>query len=610
MAILATVLLVGAAPPAAFAAPTESISAYDVRISVGGDGRIRVVETIGYDFGPAHRHGIYRDIPVVLHYDATRDRRYRISDVTAGVDGEPAPFQRYLRDNYLVIKVGDAQRTVTGGHTYVVSYTVAGALNGFADHTELYWNAIGDEWRVPIAAATVTVSGPAPVGRVACYRGRSGSRSGCASASVSGATASFLQPDLGHGAGMSTVVAFPPASVGGTAPTLVPRRDAPAWFHPSVATVAGGSVLAVLGAFAAVLAAWLLGRDRRYVGQLPGLLPEPGEWAIQRRRPLRDVAPVSVEFTPPHSIRPGQAGALVDGRADLVDITATIVDFAVRRHLRIVELPPTRSRKRTDWRLVKLTDAAVHFRPYEHTLFRELFGWRRSVRLSELTGRFGEAARLARRQLDAELVHQGWYPTAPARTVARVRRIAVLLVLVALAATAALGYSLHAGIAGAGLAAGPVVLLCLARRFPCRTGKGSAVLARLDGFRLYLANAEAEQIRFQEREEIFAGYLPYAMVFGLTGRWAAVLARLGAAGPATGPTLSWYTGGPWYTDGWYIGDRADGDLTGSLNSFAAAAIAGMSASASASGHSGLSGGSSGGDGSSGGGGGGGGGGSW
>ena len=35
-------------------------------------------------------------------------------------------------------------------------------------------------------------------------------------------------------------------------------------------------------------------------------------------------------------------------------------------------------------------------------------------------------------------------------------------------------------------------------------GTGSAALARVQGFRLYIATAEVEQMKFQEREQIFS----------------------------------------------------------------------------------------------------------
>jgi uncharacterized membrane protein len=97
-----------------------------------------------------------------------------------------------------------------------------------------------------------------------------------------------------------------------------------------------------------------------------------------------------------------------------------------------------------------------------------------------------------------------------------------------------------AALLGLGLVLGAVALLVVAGRFPARTGKGSAALARVQGFRLYIATAEAEQLKFLERENVFSEFLPYAIVFGLTGRWARVFASLGDA-PAEG--LYWY-GGP------------------------------------------------------------------
>ena len=41
------------------------------------------------------------------------------------------------------IKIGDPDRTITGEHTYDIVYRVRGAMNAFADHDELVWNAGG-----------------------------------------------------------------------------------------------------------------------------------------------------------------------------------------------------------------------------------------------------------------------------------------------------------------------------------------------------------------------------------------------------------------------------------------------------------------------------------
>ena len=129
--------------------------------------------------------------------------------------------------------------------------------------------------------------------------------------------------------------------------------------------------------------------------------------------------PVSVEFVPPDNVRPGQVGTLVDEKADSVDVVATIVDFAVRKHLRIRELPLGRGK---DWELVKLTDGDSRFLPYERELFDALFNRRDTVRLSELRNTFATTFNLTKTRLYQDMVTQGWYRASPQQTRIRARR--------------------------------------------------------------------------------------------------------------------------------------------------------------------------------------------
>jgi uncharacterized membrane protein len=123
------------------------------------------------------------------------------------------------------------------------------------------------------------------------------------------------------------------------------------------------------------------------------------------------------------------------------------------------------------------------------------------------------------------------------------------------------------------------------------------MLARVLGFRQYLSVAEGNQIRFEEREQIFSRYLPYAMVFGIAERWAHEFADLAVQRGDGSAGLYWYTGQP----GWSL--LYFPQSIGAFATTTAGTIA--STPPSASGSSGFGGG-----GFSGGGGGGGGGGSW
>jgi uncharacterized membrane protein YgcG len=592
---LVLVLLFG--EPAS-AAPAESIPDYDVRIQVQADGLVHVRETITYDFGGQSRHGIFRTIPVRTRYDDTRDRVYPVDSVTVTMDGGPVAVKGSSQGGSDVFRIGDPDHTITGRHTYTIEYTMAGAVTAFPDHQELYWNAIGTEWTVPIDTATATVTGPAPVQRIECYTGPGGSRSRCADSTMDAAAATFHQTHLGNGSGLTVVLAFPVGSVAHPGPLLTERRTWASAFQATPATVGGAVGLALIGVAAALAIGWRVGRDRYYLGQLPGLVPVRGEPVVEQRKPIIGAPPVSVEFVPPENIRPGQVGTLIDERADVVDVTATIVDFAVRRHLKIRELRPPGRKTARDWELTKLTDGDPKFLRYERTLFRALFDDGDSVRLSELKRDFAPNLAKVRSQLYADMVRQGWYRQSPARTRNVARTVAVLILLGSLGITAVLGLTTHAALVGTGLVAGALALLAVSGRFPARTGKGSAALARTQGFRLYVATAEAEQIRFQEREQIFSEYLPYAIAFGLAERWAGIFAKLGGFGPDGASDPYWYTGtGAW--NAMYFNDSMTG-----FNAAAAGAMASGSGLTSGS-SSGFSGG-----GFSGGGAGGGGGGSW
>src|SRR6266511_2866975 len=226
--VLATALiLAGVATPAA-AAPGESIASYDTRIQVSADGRMRIIETIVYDFGANSRHGLIRRIPATFRYDRTHDRVYPIDEVGVTMDGSTVPVERSAGGGYQVLKIGDPGRTVNGKHTYAIGYTVRGGLNSFADHEELYWNVIGGEWDVPIEAGRAEITGPAPVQRVACFAGPVGSRASCAEAVAEGATATVREPRLREGRATTAVSARPAPRLGSRTVAVAPSATASA----------------------------------------------------------------------------------------------------------------------------------------------------------------------------------------------------------------------------------------------------------------------------------------------------------------------------------------------------------------------------------------------
>lgn len=135
----------------------EQIRDYVVVVRIEPTGLVRVHETIDYDFGIVPKHGIFRDVPVRFDYPpkANHDRVYPIQvESVQASEGTPAQYTLEGGDIDGVglkrIKIGDPDRTISGLHTYDITYTLRGVLNGFADHDELNLNAIGPGWTVPI----------------------------------------------------------------------------------------------------------------------------------------------------------------------------------------------------------------------------------------------------------------------------------------------------------------------------------------------------------------------------------------------------------------------------------------------------------------------------
>jgi hypothetical protein len=73
---------------------------------------------------------------------------------------------------------------------------------------------------------------------------------------------------------------------------------------------------------------------------IPAVVKNWIDWLSRAKpMPLRGNEAGPVEFVPPDQVRPGQVGTLIDEHANLLDVTATIIDLAVRGFLKITELP-------------------------------------------------------------------------------------------------------------------------------------------------------------------------------------------------------------------------------------------------------------------------------
>lgn len=584
-----------------------TISRMDITADLAAEGgRADVTVDLRLDLGSEEAHGPYLVLAELQEIvgDPDHYRRFEIDDVTAHSQTAPDDLRVEHEDGVVGVYVGDEDTEITGAHDYRITYTVTGLVNPAeaGGEDELYWNVVAPGgFEIPIDELSVAISGPVAPERSACYVGPTGSTDPCADVTTDGRTVHASTTGLGDGEGVSVVVGWPGGTFTGAEPELV-HRYTPANVVQLTPVTGGITAAAVLAALAGIgVLARTRGRDRAYLGLTPGLTPAGDAPGTVGPAPQQSVA---VRFTPPDGVRPGEVGTLADEIAHRHDVTATIVDLAVRGYLRIEEVAGSEpddgpedadsevdeaselhgraTPEPGDWRLVQLRTDTDHLEAYEAALLDRLFADDEAPLLSDLGGKLHETVSATSADLYTTVVERGWFTASPQKVRHRwIARGAVVLGLGAISVPVLWLTQLPLVFAFAPLAVG-VALMVASASMPARTAAGTAVLAQALGFREYLATAEAEQLRFEEGEDVFSRYLPWAIVFGLADRWAQIVADAAARGMAV-PEPAWYVGLPG-VHVWAGSDR----FAASVGAFTTTAV--TAASVGAGGGSGFTGG--------------------
>lgn len=565
------------------------IDRFDAKLTIQPDGVFTAYEAIDADFRNSPHHGIYRDITEELDYgDGAHLRKYDITLVgVTAADGRKHQVATSTEGVNRRFKIGDPNKTITGKATYRISYRVAGALNAFGDHDELYWNATGDNWAVPLDEVSVVVDAPAnAIERVACFQGPRGSTEPCAS-SFAPAEARFRATRvLRPGEQLTIVTGLRKGAVAEPRPVLVSKpRDATRLFDLSMPFVAasGGLLVAIVGGLGTLW--WRFGRDRRFVS-----VHYLSQDEAQERVPLFASDPVAVEFEPPEKIRPAQMGLLLDERADTLDVTATIIDLAVRGYLSITEVPKTWIFGHNDWQLTQLKPADAQLLEYEQIVLNGLFEKGSPRLLSDLKNKFYKTLGEAKDALYDDAVQRKWFPRNPNSVRGIFVAIGAFGLIGGVFLTIFLGAQWGAALLGLPVILGGVIMMLISGAMPRRTAAGREMMRRTLGFMRYMKTAETQQQAFAERANIFTSYLPFAIVFRCVDKWARAFHDIDLQRA---------------TAGWYVGTTPFNASTfsSSVSSFSSSVSTAIASTPGGSGGSGFSGGSSGGGGGGGGGGG-------
>jgi uncharacterized membrane protein len=496
------------------------IEGFDATISVATDGTIFVQETITARFEGAW-NGIYRTIPV--EYRTPQGLNYALR---LGVDsvtddrGNALRYETSRERHYRKVKIwvpnaADTTRIVKLG------YHVPNALRFFDEHDELYWNITGDEWDVPIRSASATILLPPPVSgiRAAGFRGSYGSTA-ASLVQVSDHRIRLVAERLGLHEGLTTVVGWNPGVV--HRPTTLEQIGN--FLYGNWQFTLPFLTFAVMWVIW-----WFRGRD-----------PNPG--------------PVATMYEPPQDMTPGDVGALIDGSVDMRDITATLVDLAVRGYVRIEEVHGDRPVLSSAENAAKPGETEYAFtslkphkewnalKTHESLLLAGIFEKRDHVTALDLKNEFYKYITDINQAITSNIVVRDFYLKNPGDVIGKYATLGVLMfaspILWFIASgflDGALGFPSWT-MAGAAVVSG-LIVMGFAGAMPARTKAGTREYEKVKGFQEFLSRVDADRLqRIVKSPELFEKYLPYAMALGVETEWAAAFKDIYTQSP------QWYSG--------------------------------------------------------------------
>jgi len=510
----------------AAASPTtaqERIREYVIEVDVGAQGAIDVVEHITVRAeGNQIRRGIYRDFP-------TRYRDRYGNNVVVGFevqgvqrDGVAEPWFTERVSNGVRVNTGnDDFLRVPSEYRYTLRYRTTRQIGFFADHDELYWNAIGTGWIFAIERGSVEVRlpEPVPIERMTAegYTGPQGARgSDYFAALVAPGVARWeVTAPLSPREGFTIVLSFPKGIV--AQPT---QADRARWV---LADNAG--VLAALAGFAVLLVYvarrwWRVGRD-----------PQAGV--------------VIARYEPPQGRSPAELRYLKRRRYDTRCFTSDLLTSAVEGGVRIER--EDRFLLADRWQIERTAGGAGRF-PSVTTLIAGLFKKGDSVALTKENARRLMAASEAHAKFLNARLHPSYFKRN-LRSVGVAALIGVATAVVAIAISGD-GGGLPLIIALGVLMALVVALFAYLVEAP--TPEGRKLLDEIEGLKLYLSVAERDELKSMEGPgappsldaERYEALLPYAVALDVEEAWTRrFTAAVGAAAAAAATArMAWYHG--------------------------------------------------------------------
>ncbi|HJE52487.1 MAG TPA: DUF2207 domain-containing protein [Tessaracoccus flavescens] len=523
--IVSLLLLVLGVPTAR----ADSAGEVDVDVVVAADGAVSVTQVVHFD-----GDGFTQTLPKRRDIDDAAYYQYEVTEVAASSGSTPADLATEETSDHI-------QVSARGESPITLSYTVRGATHSDdgpqGDVTVMEWPVLAG-LTIPVERVAGTISGPARPHVVDCFAGPHGGVGKCAL--ISGGTFDAPQPSFQDGprdAGDEIVlmVAYAVAEVAPTA-SIGEVWTLDRAFDASPQALAAAALAALFGG---AFIYWLHRRTGRDVGH------------SETVRPVGSFVPVGAGesvFEVPTAVRPGHVGTVADESVDPVDITATLLDLAVRGHLRITELPKP-PHGLLDWQLERRPGPDDLAR-FERELLDAVAPAEGPCLVSELPERLDGRIERIQDALYDDVVERGWFESRPDSTRSSWRTRGWVGFGVAAVAAALLIAFTTFGIVALVLLAVAASLVLVADQMPRRTAAGSELLSGLHALSALLLTHPTNHMPAGREVDEISTLLPYTVVLGGKDRWLDAMVAADVDDSPDPDALDWYHA----PDTWHLQD--------------------------------------------------------
>lgn len=497
---------------------SDKITEFDSNIFITRAGTAQIIETITYSNDAPH-HGLERFVPTVLTDNGISKTYYFQFKLISVQNEEGKDYQLSRHDSMTAagLRIGDPDKTFTGAATYIIKYELTPVISKQEGFDFLNLNITGNDWRVPIlqAKSRLSIEGEPRLSEIKCFVGASGSKAeDCLIAQDGDSYKITSIRSIDQGQGM-TINAKLPAGYFASyiKPTLIPPfwwlwRWAYGWL----------AAIIVLG----LALAFRYYRKFKY-------------WRAKKDQTI------IAQYEAPDSMKPAEIGLLSDNHSAMPEITATLIDLAIRKYIKIDQVQAKTWIRAAKYKFSFLKPDKKGLESYENDLLTSLFENAETseqgiatIELDKVSAtKMSLAISAIQSKINQRLEEKGYYPSSGQNALTAMAGLWRLPIIVKILGALFILTGIVSGLQTfaqttsfipLGVFCGALVASVFIIYFKRPTAKGVQEWAKVEGFKLFLSVTEKDRLKFSDapakNPKLFSKMLPYAVALGVEKEWA------------------------------------------------------------------------------------------